>query len=147
MKQGFRTEMTTESIRKPLKGYRQLKGVSPAEDDIGPFYYAKDKRGFRCGFWVRDKNCNGLGTAHGGVLMSFADYAVTMTALNGVKENCATVSFNCNFIASAYKGDWVDAEAEVIKRTRTMCFLKGDLLVKESVIMTFQSVVKRLPKA
>ena len=133
-------------MTEPLEGYRQLKGVSPAEDTIGPFYYAKNELVLKCGFWVREKNCNGLGTAHGGVLMSFADYAVTMIALSGVRENCATINFTCNFIASAYKGDWVEAEGEVIKRTGTMCFLKGELRVKESVVMTFQSVVKRLPK-
>jgi len=136
-----------EETKPPPAGFSQLKGVSPAEDDIGPFYYLKEEVGLRCGFWVRRKNSNGLGTAHGGVLMSFADYASTMVALQGVKESCATVSFNCQFMASARLDDWVEATAEIVRRTGSMCFLTGRIVVQDSPILTFQSVVKRLPKS
>ena len=135
-----------EKLETPPNGFLQLKGISPAEDDIGPFYYLKDRAGLRCGFRVRRKNCNGLGTVHGGVLMSFADYSSTMSALRGVKENCATVSFNCQFIASARLGDWIEATAEVIQRTRSLCFLTGKVFLDDLPILTFQSVVKRLSK-
>ena len=60
------------------EGYKQLAGVSPAEDDIGPFYYRREGDSLRLGFRVAAKNCNGIGTAHGGVLMTFADYASTI---------------------------------------------------------------------
>ena len=136
-----------EELKSPPTGFLQLKGVSPAEDEIGPFYYRKSELGLECGFRVKRKNCNGLGTAHGGVLMSFADYSATMVALQGIKENCATVSFNCQFIASARLDDWVEAETEVVRRTRSMCFLTGKLVLEDRSILTFQSVVKRLSKS
>ena len=135
-----------DKLKTPPSGFSQLKGISPAEDDIGPFYYLKEGPDLRCGFLVRSKNCNGLGTVHGGVLMSFADYSSTMSALRGVQENCATISFNCQFLASARLGDWIEATAEVVQRTRSLCFLTGKVILDDLPILTFQTVVKRLSK-
>ncbi len=131
--------------------YKTLAGLSPAEDHIGPFYYRKtgspeNHGGLAMGFRARDQHCNGLGTVHGGILMTFADYAVTMVALAGVKENCATVSFTSDFIAAARSGDWVEAQAEVVKRTGSMTFVNGQLSVEGEVVLNFQAVVRRLKK-
>ena len=35
------------------EGYKQLAGVSPAEDDIGPFYYRREGDGLRLGHLVQ----------------------------------------------------------------------------------------------
>ncbi len=128
------------------EGFKQLAGVSPAEDDIGPFYYKKTDAGLQLGFYARDKNCNGLGTVHGGVLMCFADYAATMLALSGVKENCATISFTSDFMAAAKLGDWIEANGVVVKRTGSLTFLRGQLLVDEDLVLSFQAVMRRLKK-
>jgi len=128
------------------EGFKQLAGVSPAEDDIGPFYYKKTGAGLQLGFRARKKNCNGLGTVHGGVLMCFADYAATMLALSGVKENCATISFTSDFMAAAKLGDWVEANGVVVKRTGSLTFLRGQLLVGEDLVLSFQAVMRRLKK-
>ena len=125
-------------------GYKTLAGLSTAEDHIGPFYYQKNEAGLRMGFRAGEQHCNGLGTVHGGVLMTFADYAVTMLALVGVKENCTTVSFTGDFISAARRGDWVEAGGQVVKRTGSMTFVNGQLTVGEEVVMVFQAVVKRL---
>jgi uncharacterized protein (TIGR00369 family) len=127
------------------EGYKQLAGVSPAEDDIGPFYYRREDDGLRLGFRVAPKNCNGIGTAHGGVLMTFADYASTMLALSGVRENCATISFSADFTASARLGDWVTATGEVIRRTRSTTFVRGQVLLEDETLLVFQTVLRRLP--
>lgn len=127
-------------------GYKQLAGVSPAEDDIGPFYYKKTDTGLQMGFIARQKNCNGLGTVHGGVLMCFADYAATMLALSGVRENCATISFTSDFMSGAKLGDWVEASGVVVKRTGSLTFLRGQLQVGDELVMSFQAVMRRLKK-
>ena len=128
------------------EGFKQLAGVSPAEDDIGPFYYKKTDGGLQLGFHARKKNCNGLGTVHGGVLMCFADYAATMLALSGVKENCATISFTSDFMAAAKLGDWVEGKGLVVKRTGSLTFLRGQLQVGEDLVLSFQAVMRRLKK-
>ena len=129
------------------EGYKQLKGISPAEDDIGPFFYRKEGDGLlRMGFRVQAKNCNGIGSAHGGVMMTFADYVATMVALSGVKENCATISCTTDFMGAALKGDWVEGTAEVMRRTKSLAFVRGELRVAGDCKMTFQVVMRRLSK-
>lgn len=128
------------------EGFKTLAGLSPAEDHLGPFYYRKSDSGLEMGFRAGPQNCNGIGTVHGGVLMAFADYAVTMLALSGVKENCTTISFSSDFISAARDGDWVTASGEVVRRTGSMTFVSGRLAVGDNVVLTFQAVVKRLKK-
>jgi uncharacterized protein (TIGR00369 family) len=128
------------------EGYKSLSGISPAEDHIGPFYYRKSEQGLSLGFRAMAHNCNGIDTVHGGVLMAFADYAVTMLALSGVKENCTSISFSSDFIAAARLGDWVEARGEVVRRTGSMTFVSGRLFSGDTVVLTFQSVVRRLKK-
>lgn len=128
------------------EGFRTLTGGSPAETHIGPFYYRKAEAGLEMGFRAGDQHCNAIGGVHGGVLLAFADYAVTMLALSGVRENCATVSLASEFIAAARNGDWVEARGEVVRRTGSMTFVRGELFVADTVVLTFQSVLKRLKK-
>ena len=135
----------SEQLQVP-EGYKILAGVSPAEDDIGPFHYKKTDSGLRMGFLAKEKNCNGLGTVHGGVLMCFADYAATMLALSGVRENCATISFTSDFMSGAKLGDWIEANGVVVKRTGSLTFLRGQLHVGEELVMSFQAVMRRLKK-
>ena len=126
-------------------GYKTLAGLSPAEDQIGPFYYRKSEAGLVLGFLAAEHNCNGIGTVHGGVLMCELERTLQL-ALSGVKENCTTVSFSGDFIAAARCGDWVEAHGSVVKRTGSMTFVNGQLRVGDDVILTFQAVVKRLKK-
>ena len=130
------------------EGYRSLPGLSPAVDHIGPFYYRKTAQGLLLGFAAEAHHCNAIGTVHGGVLMCFADDVATMLALSGVREKkCTTVSFNSEFISAAKQGDWVEGRGEVVRRGGTLIFVRGELLVEERVVMTFQSVLRRLGKA
>ncbi len=129
------------------EGYKSLSGISPAEDHIGPFYYKKTEQGPSLGFRAEPHNCNGIDTVHGGVLMAFADYAVTMLALSGVRENCTSISFNSDFIAAARLGDWVEGRGEVVRRAGSMTFVSGQLFSDDTVVLTFQSVVRRLKKS
>ena len=128
------------------EGYRTLSGGSPAEDHIGPFFYRKSDAGLEMGFRAEDRHANAIGGVHGGVLLAFADYAVTMLALSGVRENCATVSLGSEFVSAARTGDWVEASGEVVRRTGSMTFVRGQLTVGDAVVLTFQAVLKRLKK-
>ncbi len=57
-------------------------GFDPAEDHIGPFFYGpKSSPEFGCyGVQLEAKHCNTMGSVHGGVLMTFADFALCMAA-------------------------------------------------------------------
>ena len=48
--------------------------------------------------------------------------------------------------AGARRGDWVTGRGEVIKRTGSMTFLRGELSVGEELVLSFQGVMRRLKK-
>ena len=128
-------------------GYKHYQGVSPAEDNIGPFYYRKQGDELCMGMLAGEKHANGMGAVHGGVLLAYADYAATMLALSGVKENCVTISLNSDFLAAAHLGDWIEATGTVVRRTGSLTFLRGELLVEGRPVLGFQSVLRRLKKS
>ena len=112
------------------RGYRlrQLMGFDPAEDHIGPFYSKEmgDRRLYA--FKVEEKHCNVTAILHGGVLMTFADYCLSMEATNNYKEeDCVTVSFNCEFVSGAAKGDLVECRTNVTRKTGSLAFIVGEI--------------------
>jgi len=79
---------------------------------------------------IADKHMNGSGYVHGGLLMTFADVAMSQTsrAVSGA-ETCSTVSLTCDFVGPAKLGEILEARVRVTRHTRTMVFLSADIEV------------------
>ncbi|HKI74227.1 MAG TPA: PaaI family thioesterase [Pseudomonadales bacterium] len=126
-------------------GFSTDEGFDPSEDHVGPFYYRRSEDGWQYAFRADSRHCNSSGIVHGGVLMTFADFALCMEATNHYdNEDCLTVNFNCDFVAAAEVGSVVEARARVTRKTGSMTFVRGEIFTGETVVMTFSSVVKRL---
>jgi uncharacterized protein (TIGR00369 family) len=98
---------------------------------VGPLYRLPDaEEGAvkRFVFAVADKHMNGSGTVHGGMLMSFADLAMSRTArlVSGAKS-CSTVALNCDFVGPGKLGDTIEARVRVTRQTRTLVFVSAEL--------------------
>lgn len=125
--------------------YQTMPGFDLAEDHIGPFYFRRINDEMECAFEAAERHCNANGTVHGGVLMTFADYALCMAATDGyAEESCVTVSFSSEFTSAAELGKVVSCKPRVSKKTGGMVFLTGDVVSDEQVCLTFSAVVKRL---
>ena len=128
-----------------LAGYETDPGFDSAEDHIGPFYYKEKESGFSCAFVPETKNCNVNGLVHGGVLMTFADFALCIAATDHYKEeSCSTVSFSSDFVAAASAGELIECEPVITRKTGSLVFVTGALVAGEEIVMTFSAVVKRL---
>ena len=78
--------------------------------------------------------------------MTFADFALCRAAAEHYQvETCVTVSFACDFLAGASLGSLITCEPRVNKRTGSLAFVSGDLMVNDGIVFSFNSVVKRLP--
>ena len=86
---------------------------------------------------VEQKHMNSSGSLHGGVLMTFADIAMSQTsrAASGA-ESCSTVSLTCDFIGPGKLGDVLEARVRVIRQTRTMIFLSAEIECGDRVLGT-----------
>lgn len=132
-----------------LEGYEFWEGHDPFEDYVGPLYYKKEGDSYRCAFVVEEKHLNGQAGLHGGMMMTFADYALFLFAKEHLKENRAvTVSFSSDFTASEGAGAFVEATGEVVHETRGMLFLRGKIESGGKVLLNFSAVLKKLrPKS
>ena len=126
-------------------GYRAYEYCDPFEDLVGPLGYKVEGGRISFIFEAQPHHCNSSDTLHGGMLMTFADYALCLTSIwDQPAEKCVTVSFNCEFVEAGKVGDQVEAICEVLRRTRTLVFVQGQAFVNSRVILRFSAVVKRI---
>lgn len=129
-----------------LEGYSLWEGHDPFEDYVGPLYYREQGDGtYRCAFVIDEKHVNGQNGLHGGMLMTFADYALFLIARPRLKDmRAVTVTFNAEFTSVARVGDFVEASGEVVHETRGMLFLRGVISSGDRVLLNFSGVLKKL---
>lgn len=124
--------------------------VSLIGDDIGfnaltgPHYVRVDGGVPVIGFRVGRRHLNPSGNCHGGALAALADYqAVTVRHIAGLGA-CATptVTLTIDFIAPVQLGAWVELHCRLLRRTRTLLFSEGHLIVGDAVAARVDAIFK-----
>jgi uncharacterized protein (TIGR00369 family) len=112
---------------------------------VGPIWQKPDESGMRFAFLADVKHRNRRGVVHGGMIMTFADRALGMTArhANGYKPQ-ATIQLDVHFVDAVQIGGFVEARAEIVRRTRSLIFMKADFVVGERVVATANGIWKTL---
>ena len=102
----------------------------------GPLYTRRTGAGIQVGFRVEDRHTNPMKICHGGMLASFADMLLPMTAHHLCAEAkgrfLPTISLQIDYLSQAPLGAWVQGEAQVLRVTRSMIFMQG-LLTADGV--------------
>ena len=131
-----------------LEGYHTWDGgVDPFEDHAGPFYSKTHEDGARtAAFESKPHHCNGGGFLHGGMMMTFADYALFAIAGDVLDGPGVTVSFNSEFIAAVGACEFVEARGEVVRNTRSLIFIRGEVFCGDKVLLPFSGIIKRIGK-
>jgi uncharacterized protein (TIGR00369 family) len=118
---------------------------------VGPLYRLADaEEGAvkRFAFLVEDKHMNGAGTLHGGMLMTFADVAMSRTSrVISDGRSCSTVALNCDFVGPGKLGDIVEARVRVTRKARTMVFLSAELVAGERTLLVATGLWKVVGQA
>lgn len=125
------------------ENYRHWPGDT-AEDAIGPFFFRMEGEHPRSAFRARPQHCNAHGSVHGGILMTLADYTLCLGANGGEQQYVATVNCNNEFIAPAQQGDLILGQGEVLRRGKSLVFVRCDLRVDEQIIVSSSAVIKLL---
>ena len=115
--------------------------VSNFSDLVGPVW----QRGAepRFAFIVDTKHDNSLGRSHGGMIMTFCDDGMGVTARiphGGVP--LFTIEFGCRFISGPKRGELVELRCEIVKATRSLIFMRGTCHVGDRVIATCDGIWK-----
>ena len=132
-----------------LPGFAFAPYHDPYERRAGPFFFKSDaKDGVVCGFVAAPEHFNGEGSLHGGMLMSFADYAAFMIAQPELKDMTAvTLTCYCDFLrAGRTPGAAVLAKGEITRASRNFVFVRGDILCEDKRLASFTMTLKKLPR-
>ena len=112
---------------------------------VGPFWRRDDERGPAYGFLVEDHHLNGNGIVHGGMLMTFIDQAIGMVVYAAIERKpCATIQLNTHFLDAGRPGEFIEARAEIVRKTRSVVFTRGALTANGRLLLSAEGIWKIL---
>ncbi|WP_108661591.1 PaaI family thioesterase [Acuticoccus kandeliae] len=137
------------AIASPLAFDPEAHGWSPYADEgfiglVGPFWTRPGEGPApHFAFLAEPKHHNRRGVLQGGMMMTFADRSMGMTAwyVNGERPQ-ATVQLDVHFIDAVQIGEFVEADVEVVRRTRQIIFVRGTFRVGKRIVATADGVWK-----
>ena len=114
-------------------------------DWVGPLWTRRDGDAAAFGFRAEPKHANLIGVVQGGMLMTFGDRALGVAAWEAAQNRaCVTIQFDMQFISSTGIGEFVEVRPELVRRTRSLVFLRGMLTAASRVVATANGVWKIL---
>ncbi len=129
----------------PLPGYTLYDPIDPFENHAGPFFWTRLPDGVnRFALEAAERHCNSHGIVHGGLLMTMIDLTLVATAKTTVNDRFVTVSLNSEFIAASHTGDLIEARGELIRRTRSLAFVRGQITCGDRTLLTASAVLKSI---
>lgn len=111
-------------------------------DLSGPYFLRDHGPATILGLRVQECHGNYLGVAHGGLLATFADvalsYKVHASETPGLKV--ATNALTTNFIAAVRAGDWLEATCRIDRLGKRLAYTSGEIRRGDEVVMTMTAV-------
>jgi uncharacterized protein (TIGR00369 family) len=128
-------------------GWEAIVNHTAFGDLVGPIWRRPDGEPLRFGFVVAPKHLNRASILHGGMLMSLADQAMAMTAraTSNAKRH-ATIELNIQFVDGAKLGEFVETEAEVVRATRSLVFMRATMYVGKRTVASTNGIWKIIEK-
>jgi len=129
-------------------GFRLARFSSPFLDTAGPYYERQGERCIIVATRINQGHINHIQVAHGGVLGTLADVALSYQVHRAEKPALpvATMNLNTNYLAAAKLGDWVEAHAAIDRISKRTAYCSGRILCGDTVLMTMSAVFAILRK-
>lgn len=118
----------------PLPG-NWLEGETPR---TGPWTVGRvwiDGAAGRYAMLVEERHCNATGFMHGGALATFLDaQAFVVIDATLAERHTPTITLGIDFLAPVCAGDWLVAQVELVKVTRSMIVSRALATVGDRVV-------------
>ena len=137
---------TTEQNEELPDGFVTVRNAGAFADRNGPLYLRPSDS--TLGFCVSSAHCNPVGVCHGGWLGTFLDMQMPLKAMRegGLESQfLLTVSLSMDFLASGAKGSWIEGQATVLKRSKTLFFIQGLAMSGGIPLLRASGVYKMVP--
>lgn len=118
-------------------------GFSPGFlDRGGPYWLWKTDVGTIVGLRIEEGHLNYQDAAHGGVLTTLADVALSWSVYSSEIPPLAvsTVTLTVNFLGAARLGQWLEAEARIDRIGQRLAYTSGTIRSGDAVIATMTGV-------
>lgn len=95
---------------------------------------------------VQEYHLNPGNITHGGFIMSLMDSGMGTAAhrVLGPKARAATISMDVKFISASTTGNLLIGSAQVLRKTRSLVFMRGEVRCGEVLISTAEGIWKLL---
>ncbi len=131
------------------EGFRPLRVGGPYMQHNGPLYgrLIQDQGQARVliGFRVSPLHTNPVGVCHGGMLATLADMLAAICVpyqTDLPRHFLPTISLQMDFLAPAKLGAWVQAQADVLRKTRNLVFTQGLIRADDDIALRVSAIYK-----
>jgi uncharacterized protein (TIGR00369 family) len=117
---------------------------------VSPIWIKREGADAIVGIMIEQRHCNThIGTAHGGLLMTFADISLGLVVSHTLGgKSCATLQLQTQFVATARTGEFLTCRPEVIRITSQIVFVRGLIRAGDKTVASAEGMWKVLePRA
>ena len=135
--------MTQSVPTQPPEGFVLAENRGPFATHNGPFYYEPNLgEGARQAFFAEARHTNGYGLVHGGMMSAFLDGTMSQAVRRATGMSGVTVQLSLSYLHMARPGEWIIAEAKVVRASRELAFLEGRVSVGDRDVVRATAVFK-----
>jgi uncharacterized protein (TIGR00369 family) len=126
----------------PPSGFSPFPNQGPFLEHIGPILIRDDGDELVLAIQAEDRHANHRGTVQGGLLSTFADFALGRAIETDADDgkDRATVSLTVDFLKPAMPGDWIESRTRVDRVGGTLSFADCSLCVGDKEIVRARAV-------
>ena len=123
-------------------GFKPWENQGPFLEFIGPIHVREDSDELILGLRAEERHANHRGTVQGGLLSTFADFALGRAIDADAEDDKprATVSLTVDFLKPAKPGDWIESSTRVDRVGSTLSFADCSLTVAGKEIVRARAV-------
>ena len=123
-------------------GFVPFENQGPFVEHIGPIHVREGGDELIMGLRAEERHANHRGTVQGGLLSTFADFALgrAIEADADDDKDRATVSLTVDFLKPAKPGDWIESRTRVDRVGGTLAFADCSLTVEDREIVRARAV-------
>jgi uncharacterized protein (TIGR00369 family) len=123
-------------------GFVPFEPLGPFLEHIGPVLVREERGATVFGLRADERHTNHRGTIQGGLLSTFADFALGRAIEADADDGRprATVSLTVDFLKPARPGDWIETRTRVERVGGTLAFADCALTVEEREIVRARAV-------
>ena len=129
----------------PLPGFVPTHLIDPFEIFVGPVFENGMPGAKTFAMRVDSRHMNRRGVLHGGMFMTLADLTFGQAVWDATdKAPCVTLNMQTHFLKPVVEDDIIQVVPELVRRTRSLVFMRGDFKVEGEIVFAASSVWKLL---